>query len=480
MAGLASLAFIATIGCDGTMLSFNHGRSFKLFSLPLAGTPGPATQPSDSTPIASPSPSTTKVVETVADNDPDLARLNETVNQFVARFPPADPARPDSPPTRSEKKTIQQPQVSTAHPATLPAVDLADAGKPTPAANNNHLDTTANPPPSPSNSAAPTQSNAGAEESPSEPVAATHLGPTVPAKTSANSSAHLEAAASPQPPAVPTPAETSSGQPIVEIVDIRPAPEPAPQNKTENESLTASANQPAENDHRSPAEDIMQMIAQLETTIRAHPQQLDDQFKLRLLYLATGQKDRAVAPFKDVDPVQAEVLSALFKTMAGAQDALRDPATGTSRAMTAAAELHRLLAEQAPVTISKIALVTAVDSFGDYKAVQPLLFPPGRPVHVFCYCEIGNFRSESTTDGRLRTLLAAALEVYDPTGRIVWQQKVPQIEDLVYTPRRDFFIPLEIKLPSTLAPGEYVLKVTIEDKLAATTDQQRLTFTIGK
>ena len=45
---------------------------------------------------------------------------------------------------------------------------------------------------------------------------------------------------------------------------------------------------------------------------------------------------------------------------------------------------------------------------------------------------------------------------------------------------RDFFAPLEMKLPATLPPGEYVLKAGVEDKLGATTDQQRLTFTIGK
>jgi hypothetical protein len=181
-----------------------------------------------------------------------------------------------------------------------------------------------------------------------------------------------------------------------------------------------------------------------------------------------------------VDPVQAEMMAALFKTMAGAQDALRDPSKGSAAALGAASDLRRLLAEQSPVVINKMALVTAVNSFGDYKAVNPPLFPAGQPVHVFCYCEIANFHSEPTQDGRLRTTLAASLEVFDPTGKIVWQQKIPQIEDLVYTPRHDFFAPLEVKLPATLAPGEYVIKAGVEDKLGATTDQQRMTFTIGK
>jgi len=35
-----------------------------------------------------------------------------------------------------------------------------------------------------------------------------------------------------------------------------------------------------------------------------------------------------------------------------------------------------------------------------------------------------------------------------------------------------------MRLPATLPPGEYVVKVTIEDRIGGTTDQQRLTFTI--
>jgi hypothetical protein len=48
----------------------------------------------------------------------------------------------------------------------------------------------------------------------------------------------------------------------------------------------------------------------------------------------------------------------------------------------------------------------------------------------------------------------------------------------VLSPRRDFFIPIEVRLNATTPPGEYVLKAGIEDKLGATTDQQRMTFTI--
>ena len=174
------------------------------------------------------------------------------------------------------------------------------------------------------------------------------------------------------------------------------------------------------------------------------------------------------------------MLSALFKALATAREALRDPTAAAPAALTAVGELHRLLSEQSPIIITKIELITSVNSFGDYEAVSPARFPAGQPVHVFCYTEIANFHSEPTPDGRLRTVLSARLEVFDVTGQVIWQRSVPNIEDRSRTPRRDFFVPLEIKMPTHLPAGEYALKVTIEDKLGATTDQQRKTFTIGQ
>jgi hypothetical protein len=38
---------------------------------------------------------------------------------------------------------------------------------------------------------------------------------------------------------------------------------------------------------------------------------------------------------------------------------------------------------------------------------------------------------------------------------------------------------MEIQLPADTPAGEYVLKATVEDKLGATTDQQRMSFTIA-
>jgi hypothetical protein len=223
---------------------------------------------------------------------------------------------------------------------------------------------------------------------------------------------------------------------------------------------------------------VSALIAQLENAIRLHPQQIEDQFKLRLLYAATGQEDRAVGPMEGVDPVQGELVAAVLRAVVSARRSMQDPITASAQALNAAEELRRLVGQQSAVMVPRLALVTRVNSFGDYEAVSPPRFPAGEPVHVFLYTEVKNFRSQTTAEGRLRTLLGERVEIFDSAGKIVWQRSEASIEDLTLSARTDFFMTMELELPPDTPAGDYVLKVTVEDKLGATTDQQRLGFTI--
>jgi hypothetical protein len=162
-------------------------------------------------------------------------------------------------------------------------------------------------------------------------------------------------------------------------------------------------------------------------------------------------------------------------------DTMREPdSQGAAEALAAVEDLHRLLSETLAGDHSAHRLGHRGQQLRRLPPRVARPFAPGTPIHVYCYTEVANFRSEPTSDGRIRTSLAARLEVFDATGASVWQQSVGQIEDRTLTPRRDFFVPLEMRLPPNLPEGDYALKVTIEDKLGATTDQQRLTFAVGR
>lgn len=267
--------------------------------------------------------------------------------------------------------------------------------------------------------------------------------------------------------------------PRVELIDVRPAIRPA--QPAMSVQLATPPNQPTTTGSAVPVSmDTAAMIGHLEEAVSKHPEQLDDQLKLRLLYLATGQDEKAVAPLNIGDPVRAEFLTALLKTLRNSKNMIVDPASKDPSALAAVDELRRLLGQQLPVFIPRIALVTRINSFGDYVALNPPRFPAGKPIQVYLYTEVSNFRSEPTDEGKLNTVLAQKVEIFDSTGKTVWQRSEPSIVDRAVTPRRDFFIPFPISLSGDLAAGEYILKVTIEDKLGATADQQKLTFTVGQ
>jgi len=403
-------------------------------------------------PVPPASPATADTAQEPADQ----AGVDPHVQDFVARFPADDRDRQGRPaPSRSSTpdsaQTSQTP--SSESPTAAPSVA---AGQPTPAA------------PTPAPEQKPLAAPAPAANRPVVQA----MRPVEPPQPQA------EPPASPQPLKNPPPvASPESRQPRVELIDVRPAPATAtPASPVEQAS---PANQPVLGPTAGRPADLTAVVAELEESVKAHPEHLDDQFRLRLLYLATGQDEKAVGPVVAADPVQANLTTALFQVISTAKTAIRQPTSSPAPALAAVDELRRLLGQQTPVIIPKIALVTRVNSFGDYEAVQPPRFPAGQGVHVYLYTEVANFRSEPTSDGRLRTLLAEKVEIFDAAGKVIWQQTADTIEDKVLTPRRDFFIPLEIRLPPETPPGEYTLKVTIEDKLGATTDQQRMTLMIG-
>lgn len=452
----AALAGLLTAGCSTFSMSPKQ-----------AVPPEPISAPQDEPPPSEKRSSPARYAESeprAGGEDSAVARLSEKIQGYAARFPTTDldrasaesledepPAAPATRPARTASAGRSRPKTKTSEassgPVAIPDPVTVEQAQP---------------------AQAPIASHGGGETTETE-AGSDVLVPNRPA--------HTDVAASPQPHRIAAPAPKALSSALrVEIMDIRPAGPPSPV----SDGGQPGANRPTPApDSGGKGIDVSALITRLEGLVRQNPQQLDDQLRLRMLYLATGQTEKATAPVKDVDPMQGEIMTALFKAVAATQEALKDPTGGAASALAASGELNRLVGEQSPVVIPKVALVTKVDDFGNYQAVSPPAFPAGRPVHVYLYTEVANFRSQPAGDGRLRTLLGAKLEVFDALGKAVWQRGFPQIEDRVYSPRRDFFVPLEIKLPPDTPPGEYVVKVTIEDKLGATADQQRLSFTIG-
>lgn len=423
-------------------------------------------------------PTTVARVEAEAGNDPAVEALTQKIEALAGHAPSATatqpaPAAPISPAPAAQVNAVQAP---TTAPAAMP-IAAAPAPAPAPVAQAPHAGPVAAPVAVPLPPAQPL--GAPAASQPASVMVANAPTSMLPD----TQKPATEIAASPAPRAVPTiqPSPFAPPQPspapmvTAEITDIRPVLVPP---AAADPNASASANQPAQQGAQARAADLNAVISQLEQVIQQQPPHPEDELRLRLLYLAAGMDDKSSEPVKGMDPIQTELLGAIVKTVASSKMAMLQPTNASPNALNATEELRRLLGQQSGVSIPRIVLVTKVSSFGDYEQISPLRFKAGSDIHAYVYTEVANFRSEPVDGDRLRALLGERVQVFDSTGKVVWERNENNIEDRVRTPRRDFFIPFPLKLPATLAPGDYVLKVTVEDRIGGTTDQQRLTFSI--
>lgn len=127
--------------------------------------------------------------------------------------------------------------------------------------------------------------------------------------------------------------------------------------------------------------------------------------------------------------------------------------------------LEERLRRQAELEIPTIALCTKIDRFGTYTPITPAKFPAGGVNNRFAvYCEVQNFSTQQSADGQWETSLTEESVLYNEAGAVAWQGKPKAVADVSRNRRRDFYCYEVIQLAPTLAPGRYVLKVTITDQ----------------
>lgn len=104
-----------------------------------------------------------------------------------------------------------------------------------------------------------------------------------------------------------------------------------------------------------------------------------------------------------------------------------------------------------------------ISYYGNYKRFPREEFVPGQP--VLLYAEIENFRSDPSPTGEYRTLLRSLVEIYGPTGKLVWYKSFAATEDLCRNPRRDYFHNYQFSMPDRPL-GPHTLKLTVVDELS--------------
>jgi len=231
-------------------------------------------------------------------------------------------------------------------------------------------------------------------------------------------------------------------------------------------------------------------IRSLESQTRHAPKkpgELSLHAKLRLLYLAAGRRDEAIAPLPYVKPgderlaMHQEFLQSQMFGLSAYLQHEDDPRTPANVKLTdATARLREAvdsLSQLGSLTVSSVNLCQQVDDFGVYTPFPAGQLQPG--VQVMLYGEVENFTSRPNTKGDLfKTSLKSSYQIFDAQGREVAKGSFKTITDNCRNRRRDFFVRYYLYLPERMYPGEHTLTLTVEDTLGQAIGQGTYQFTV--
>jgi hypothetical protein len=114
--------------------------------------------------------------------------------------------------------------------------------------------------------------------------------------------------------------------------------------------------------------------------------------------------------------------------------------------------------------ISDLRICRRVLGFGRTESLATESLAPGRM--VLLYCELEGIRDEESKDGFHSRLASSVAIVPETGGEPVWSFDLGVAEDHCRRRRRDFFVNYRVKIPESLAPGSYKVRLIQRDLLA--------------
>jgi len=227
---------------------------------------------------------------------------------------------------------------------------------------------------------------------------------------------------------------------------------------------------------------IEQTIADLERYVMLHPDNMQTQMALRLIYNAYGRDDKALESLPTMSMENQAQMKALTQAILLAaktsQAANKTNPDMANQALKALDKVCEKLAEKACLSISRLKICGEVKGFGNYKEIDKKELETGSPRRIYVYCELQNFRTKLNEQNMHVTDLHADITLFDsaykPQLRI--DKDVPDTP--VHNRRRDFYLHGWLDLPK-LSPGKYEIFVSIKDKIAdMTAPPQRYEFEV--
>lgn len=189
------------------------------------------------------------------------------------------------------------------------------------------------------------------------------------------------------------------------------------------------------------------------------------QLDARLMYVIAGDYEAAREPLTLVAQEQRTLAARYVESFIAIREARLNDSGIPAGAVTEIESLLEALRSNSELRVPVLAVCREVSGFGQYTRIDPPHFFSGEPAEFVSYAEVGDFRSDQQPDGQYLTHFEMRTRVLNRAGDTVVDLQDSSIQDRCRNRRRDCFIPRLVSLPPTLPPGEYVLKVTLVDKL---------------
>ena len=279
-----------------------------------------------------------------------------------------------------------------------------------------------------------------------------------------------------KPTEIPDSIQPALEAPVLASVSVRAQPATITPPKTQGETNPTSVNSTVI---------ARQAPISLDQFLRQWPGDPDDtsfrqQLDLRLLRVVAGDYEGARAPLSMVSDGQQELSRRFLESLIVIRQAHDgDPANAATRALHELERLKLSLRPLCELRIPTVAICQEVLGFGQYRPIEPPIFPAGLTSEFVVYCELRDFVSEQQDDGLYLATFEMRTIVLNRIGEAVLEIRDTDIVDRCRQPRHDCFIPRLVRLPATLSPGEYVVKITIIDKLGEKVAENRATFRVA-
>lgn len=263
--------------------------------------------------------------------------------------------------------------------------------------------------------------------------------------------------------------------PVLANVGARPARAPAA-------IAGADSSVPAPNTGATPSglpTDLDELLGRwIESNVdESYQSQLDR----RILSALRGDYDAARKPLELVSAEQQRTATRFIEALIEFRERPGGDVSGDATALLKRIDaLRDELVPLSELTVPRLVVCRKVVGYGLYEPITPPVFPPGQNSDLVLYCEIHNLSNQKQSDSSYLTHFDVKTAVLTMQGSVVHESATPGVRTVWREPRPECFIAPILALPGTLSPGDYVVKVTISDRIGGKVAEGRTTLRVGK